>query len=76
MIANHTSMSKLLSDILEDYNKLYKKKAFIENFLKDNIIGIDEFDDSVEVIDKVISEYNATQRNDYLEWGEEMFQDY
>ena len=57
-------------------NKLYKKKAFIENFLKDNIIGIDEFDDSVEVIDKVISEYNATQRNDYLEWGEEMFQDY
>ena len=31
---------------------------------------LEEFNDSQEVVSKVIDEYIASERNDYLEWGE------
>lgn len=76
MLGNHTSMSGLLNGIVQDFNTLFKKKAFLDNFRKEEIFknGFEEFSDSIEVIDKVVQEYNATQRNDYLEWGEQNLQ--
>lgn len=75
MLGNHTSMANLLGGIIGEFNILFKKKAFIDNYRKEEIFknGLEEFSDSVDVIEKVIAEYNATQRNDYLEWGEQNF---
>ena len=75
MLGNHTSMAVVLTGILDEFNKIYKKKAFIENYRKEDIFknGLEEFTDSVDVIEKVVAEYNATQRNDYLEWGDNAF---
>lgn len=77
MLANHTSMSNLLGGVIESFDKIFKRKAFLDQYRKEEIFknGLEEFNDSVEVIDKVVSEYNAMQRNDYLEWGEQNFRD-
>lgn len=77
MLANHTSMSGLLGGVIQSFNKLFEKKAFLDGYRKEEMFknGLDEFQDSVEVIDKVVTEYNAMQRNDYLEWGEQNFKE-
>lgn len=77
MLANHTSMSNLLGGIRESFNMLFKKKAFLDGYRKEEMFkeNLDEFNDSIEVIEKVVAEYNAMQRNDYLEWGEQNFRD-
>ncbi len=72
MLANHTSIAQLMQGISDLFNSLFKKKVFLDNFRKEDMFkdGLDEFDDSQDVLLKVIEEYNASERNDYLEWGE------
>jgi len=73
MLANHTSIAMLMSGIVDSYSQLFKKKAFLDNYRKEDIFkdSLDEFNDSLDVIQRVIEEYNASERNDYLEWGEQ-----
>ena len=75
MMANHTSMAVMLSALKSSFDQLYKRKAFLEQYKKEEMFknGLEEFDDCLEAIDKVIAEYNAMQRNDYLEFGEQNF---
>lgn len=72
MLANHTSIAYLMSTILTNYNALFKKKVFLDNYRKEDIFkdSLDEFNDSQEVVQRVVEEYNASERHDFLDWGE------
>ncbi|MCQ2821370.1 MAG: tubulin gamma chain [archaeon] len=73
MLANHTSISMLMQSIVDGFNTFYKKKSFLDNFRKEDLFkdSLEEFDDSHDVALKVIDEYKACERKDYLEWGEQ-----
>jgi tubulin gamma len=72
MLANNTSIAKLIDNILVNYNQLFKKGAYLEHYRKEDLFkdNLDEFKDSLEVVTRVVEEYNAAERPDYLEWGE------
>lgn len=72
MLANHTSISILMQLIVDSFNSIYKKKAYLDMFRREDMFSssLEEFEDAQEVVTKVIEEYNASERNDYLEWGE------
>ena len=73
MLANHTSISLLMKEIIDNFNVLYKKKAFLDLFRKEDIFkdSLAEFEDSAEVTQKVVDEYMACEKKDYLELHEE-----
>ena len=73
MLANHTSINLLMQQIVESFNTLYKKKAYLDRFRKEDMFkdSLDEFDDSLEVTQKVINEYKACEQKNYLTWEDE-----
>ena len=77
MLANHTSIAQLMQGIVDAHNSMFKKKAYIDMFRKEDMFkdSLDEFNDSMDVVNKVIEEYNASERADYLEWGENQNKD-
>ena len=42
-----------------------------ENAAAPSVDSLAEFDDSLEVTTKVIEEYKACEKKDYLQWGED-----
>eukprot|EP01035_Chromulina_nebulosa_P018683 gene18683-24436_t len=73
MIANHTSMAQLFGRTVNQYDKLKKKNAFIDQYRKEPMFSenLDEFDSSREVVIDLIDEYKAAERMDYVSWGGE-----
>jgi tubulin gamma len=72
MLANHTSIASLMKSLLNSFNILYKKKTFLDTFKRENIFkdSFQEFEDSHDIAKKVIEEYEACEKKNYLEWGE------
>jgi tubulin gamma len=72
MIANHTSIAQLFTSILQSYNQLFKKKVFLDNYKKEDIFkdNLDEFIDAQDILEKVVDEYQASEKYDFLDWGE------
>uniref|UniRef100_A0A7S2JP68 Tubulin gamma chain n=1 Tax=Cyanoptyche gloeocystis TaxID=77922 RepID=A0A7S2JP68_9EUKA len=71
MIANHTSIHTLMSRVLTQYDKLWKRKAFLDNYSKEGIFkdGWDEFESSREIVQSLIDEYKASENADYVNYG-------
>uniref|UniRef100_S4RKD5 Tubulin, gamma 1 n=1 Tax=Petromyzon marinus TaxID=7757 RepID=S4RKD5_PETMA len=71
MMANHTSISSLFDRTCKQYDKLRKREAFLDQFRKEDMFKEDlsEFDDSREVVQQLIDEYQAATRPDYISWG-------
>nr|KAF6417564.1 tubulin gamma 2 [Molossus molossus] len=71
MMANHTSISSLFESSCQQYDKLRKREAFLEQFRKEDIFkeNFDELDRSREVVQELIDEYHAATRPDYISWG-------
>lgn len=71
MIANHTGISGLFRKILDQYEKMRKRNAYIDIYRKEDMFrdNLDEFDDAKEVVQSVVQEYEAANREDYLEQG-------
>ncbi|XP_071157684.1 tubulin gamma-1 chain isoform X3 [Mytilus edulis] len=71
MLANHTSISSLFERTLNQFDKLRKREAFMDQFKKESIFkdNLDEFDNSREVIQQLVDEYQAATKPDYLAWG-------
>lgn len=72
MLANHTSMHTLLQRSVDQFSKLFKVGAFIENYRAQGPMfaeSLDEFEDSREVVLSLIDEYKACQRPDYINYG-------
>ncbi|KAG1670151.1 Tubulin gamma-1 chain [Nymphon striatum] len=71
MLANHTSISLLFERTLRQYDKLKKREAFLEQFRKEAMFedNLDELDDSRNVVQQLVDEYQAATKADYLSWG-------
>ncbi|XP_057632578.1 tubulin gamma-2 chain isoform X4 [Chionomys nivalis] len=71
MMANHTSISSLFESSCQQYDKLWKRGAFLEQFRKEDIFkdNFEEMDRSREVVQELIDEYHAATRPDYISWG-------
>jgi tubulin gamma len=77
MLANHTSIRHLFNRTLSQFDKLYKRNAFLEEykkhptFVRRDARGSDEFnpeefDEAREVVASVADEYAACERPDYV----------
>ena len=71
MIANHTGMAGLFRKILDQYDRMRKRNAYLDAYRKEDMFKSDlsEFDDAKEAVLSVIEEYEAAQREDYLDYG-------
>lgn len=72
MLANHTSMHSLLQRSVDQFSRLYKVGAFIENYRSHVSMfseSLEEFDDSREVVLSLIDEYKACAKPDYINYG-------
>ena len=69
MLANHTSIATQFKRIVFQYERLRKRNAFLENYKREAPFadGLGEFDDAKEVVTGLIQEYEAAEREDYLE---------
>ena len=72
MLANHTSISTLFKRTLDQYDKLRKRNAFLDQYKKENMFsdGLTEFDDSRQVVEDMILEYEACESANYCDQGE------
>lgn len=69
MLANHTSVATLFKRIVQQYDPLRKRGAFIQQYEKEAPFsdGLGEFDEARAVVMDLIREYEAAERDDYLE---------
>lgn len=63
-LINSTGIAILLKKICSQYDKLKNKNAFTEMYKK-HLNGLDEFDESREVIENVILEYEKAELSSY-----------
>ncbi|KAI8060221.1 tubulin gamma chain [Gongronella butleri] len=71
MLANHTSIASLFKRTGDQYDRLRKRNAFLEQYRKDPMFSdsLDEFDDSRQVLQDLIDEYEACETPDYVNFG-------
>ncbi|KAJ5082416.1 hypothetical protein N7532_011459 [Penicillium argentinense] len=69
MLANHTSVATLFKRIIQQYDRLRKRNAFLEPYKKSSAFSEDltEFDEARSVVMDLIGEYEAAERPDYLD---------
>ncbi|KAL4879388.1 tubulin-domain-containing protein [Aspergillus karnatakaensis] len=69
MLANHTSVATLFKRIIQQYDRLRKRNAFLEQYKKEAPFsdGLDEFDEARAVVMDLVGEYEAAEREDYLD---------
>ena len=62
---------QLFERTMRAYDKLRKREAFLEQFRKEDMFkdSLDELDNSREVLQQLVDEYNAATRPDYISWG-------
>lgn len=70
MLANHTSICSLFERVLSQYDKLRKRGAFLDQFRKEEMFKDDlhELDDSRDVVETLVQEYEAATKLNYLQW--------
>lgn len=68
---NLLSSTQLFDRALQQYDKLRKREAFLEQFRKESMFkdSLEELDHSREVVQELVDEYQAATRPDYLSWG-------
>ena len=71
MLANHTSIRHLFTKCLTQYDKLMRRKAFLDQYEQHAIFadGLDEFDDAREIVEGLAEEYEACESPDYIKWA-------
>ncbi|KAI8083004.1 tubulin gamma chain [Halteromyces radiatus] len=71
MLANHTSIASLFKRTCDQYDRLRKRNAFLEQYRKHPMFSdnLDEFDDSRNVVQDLIEEYEACETPDYVNYG-------
>ena len=71
MLANHTSIRHLFTKCLTQYDKLMRRKAFLDQYEQHPMFadGLDEFDDAREIVEGLAEEYAACESPDYIKWA-------
>ncbi|PLB35041.1 gamma-tubulin mipA [Aspergillus candidus] len=69
MLANHTSVATLFKRIVQQYDRLRKRNAFLEQYKKESPFtdGLGEFDEARAVVMDLIGEYEAAEKETYLD---------
>ncbi|RMZ88881.1 hypothetical protein DV736_g3885, partial [Chaetothyriales sp. CBS 134916] len=69
MLANHTSVATLFRRIVVQYEKMRKRNAYLEQYKKEAPFadGLGEFDEAKEVVMDLVGEYEAAEKDDYLD---------
>ncbi|TFY80433.1 hypothetical protein EWM64_g3580 [Hericium alpestre] len=62
MLANHTSVASLFKRILDQFDRLRKRNAFLEQYKKEKMFenGLEEFDDARATAEELLKEYKAS----------------
>ncbi|KAL7751808.1 gamma-tubulin [Sorochytrium milnesiophthora] len=70
MLANHTSIASLFKRTCDQYDRLRKRNAFLDQYKKLPLFSdsLDEFDQSREVVQELIDEYVACESPEYTTW--------
>ncbi|KAF8888391.1 tubulin gamma [Gymnopilus junonius] len=70
MLANHTSIASLFRRMLDQYDKLKKRNAFMEMYKKEKMFedGLEEFDNARATCDDLMQEYKACESPDYISY--------
>ena len=69
MLANNTSIRHLFSRTVVQYEKLMRRKAFLDNYEKHPMFrdgDLSEFEDSREVVENLVDEHAACESSDYV----------
>lgn len=63
MLANHTSITSLFQRTLDQFERLMRRQAFLDQYKKQPMFedNLDEFDDAREVLKSVIREYKSLE---------------
>jgi tubulin gamma len=71
MLANHTSVATLFKRIVSQYDRLRKRNAFLEQYKKEAPFadGLGEFDEARAVVMDLVADYEAAEKEDYLDAG-------
>ncbi|KAI8973242.1 tubulin gamma chain [Mycotypha africana] len=71
MLANHTGITSLFQRTCDQYDKLKKRNAFLEQYRKYSMFAddLDEFEDSRNVVQELIDEYLASETPEYVNYG-------
>jgi len=78
MMANHTSIRHLFSRCTDQFDRLFRKKAFLDNYLSMKRADGQpawtgdveaEFIDAREIVQELAEEYKACERPDYMSWA-------
>jgi tubulin gamma len=77
MLANHTSMAELFDRLLNQFDTIRKRNAFLDNYRKEPMFAenLDEFDDARQVVQNLVDEYRACERSNYVDFGTEGLSD-
>lgn len=69
-MTNVYSLSQLFERVLNQYLKLRKRGAFLDQFKREDMFKDDlsELDESREVVDCLVQEYEAATQPNYLSW--------
>ncbi|TFK55014.1 tubulin-domain-containing protein [Heliocybe sulcata] len=68
MLANHTSIASLFKRMLDQYDRLRKRNAFLDQYKKERMFenGLEEFDDARATAEELLKEYKACESPDYI----------
>ncbi|KZS99179.1 gamma tubulin [Sistotremastrum niveocremeum HHB9708] len=71
MLANHTSIASLFKRMLDQYDKLRKAKAFLDQYKKESMFenDLEEFDSARATVDELMKEYKACESPNYITSG-------
>jgi len=73
MLANHTSIASLFKRSIDQYDRLRKRNAFLDQYKKEKMFenGLEEFDESRATVEELLNEYKACESPDYISYGVE-----
>jgi tubulin gamma len=67
MLANHTGIASLFRRVIAQYDRLVKRKAFINTYVEHGFSkDLSEFDDARTTVMDLVKEYEDAEREDYL----------
>ncbi|KAH0830286.1 Tubulin/FtsZ [Lanmaoa asiatica] len=71
MLANHTSIASLFKRMLDQFDRLRKRNAFLEQYKKEKMFenSLEEFDDARATAEELLKEYKACESADYISYG-------
>jgi len=71
MLANHTSIAFLFERMLKQFNTLFNRRAFIDQYKRVPVFadGLEEFESARDVVRLLADEYRAAETPDYVSWA-------